>query len=188
MERLDRYNAIRARVKKLGEHGQIASNLIYLLERHINMALLASQRIAEDDAALSIPRATAGPDPFAFFSLYADIHFYLVAVDNVRKVLDRLNTHINKTLNKTLKDVLKPYHHFLKCAKSVRDHHEHSDQRVGALGAKGTRDRDMAYQGLDGWNYQVLGESIKVGPPAAQVLINLYADVEKDLKKLYPSS
>ena len=186
MERLDRYVAIRVRAKKHGEQGQIASNLVYLLERYINMALLALQRIMEDNAALDIPRATPGPDPFAFFSLFADIHFYLVAVDNVRKVLERLSTHLDKTLRKTLNDVLKPYRHFLNCAQSIRDHLEHSDERVGARGKKGKRDLDMTYQGLDGWKYQVLGESIKVGPPAARVLIRLYSDLEKALKELYP--
>ena len=97
MERLSRYGKFLVKEKDKETY-----RLIELVEANTNMALLQTQRIAEDNMAFHIPRDTPGPDPIAIFNLFADVHFFLISVDNTRKSIDKLNLHLSHTLKQVI--------------------------------------------------------------------------------------
>ncbi len=103
MEKLDSYQKYLFRVE-----GRGLSRLIENIAISVNMALLQSQRILEDNASLELPRVNPGPDQVLFLILFADIHFYLVSVDNIRKSIDRLD----KALEGRLTDLKNSYREF----------------------------------------------------------------------------
>jgi hypothetical protein len=144
--------------------------LIELVEMHINMALIQNERIAEDRAEINSP-SYRPENRAAFVALFADIHFFLVAADDIRKCVDRLNPR----LNGELKTVMKKYRFFFDAVQEMRDHHEHVDERL---------DGDELYSGKDlvDWTYGMCGSSVKVGPPARQLLLRFYDDAERALE------
>ena len=167
MERLARYSKF-----QLTEKRKDVCRLIELVEINFNMALLQAQRIAEDKEATDFPRATPGLDSVAIFNLFADIHFFLVSADNVRKALDKLNRRFDGALN----HVLKKYKFFFEPVRAIRGYHEHLEQRI-------TGQPFYAGKALkEDWTYEMCGASLKVGPATARLLIRMYRAVEEALK------
>jgi hypothetical protein len=170
MEKLDSYQKYLFRVEE-----RELSRLIENIETSVNMALLQSQRILEDNASFELPRVNPGPDQVLFLMLFADIHFYLVSVDNIRKSIDRLD----KALKGRLADLKNSYREFFDSANRVRRHQEHLDERIQA----GKYHGKALY---DNWMYEVCGDSVIIGPPAARNLIDLYRIIDERLESIFP--
>lgn len=142
--------------------------LIQMVEININTALLQCQRISEDYTFLSRqPAANRG----AFLTLFADIHFFVVATDDIRKCLETLRAR----LGGDLKQISKQYRTFFKAVTDMRDHHEHLDEKIDAS--------DLYYGKalLDDWTFEMCGFSLKVGPAVEERLLSLYEAIDKAL-------
>jgi len=183
MELLDSYLKFRVRAKALGEQGLIAARLIDQLQDNFNITFLTAQRVVEDEAAIHLPRVTPGVDGFTQLKLFADVHFYLVAIANIWKAFTALDGHLNQWLQKSLKKDTHPYRHFFECADRMRDHFEHLSERVGS-----SKDKPVfTYRGLDNnWNFKMCGETVMVGPPAVRDLARMYRKLETALEKIFP--
>ena len=151
------------------------SRLIENIEININMALLQSERILEDNASIDLPRVTPGPDQVLFLKLFSDIHFYLVSVDNARKSIDRLN----EVLNGNLDEIKSTYEEFFNSTNAARRCQEHLDQRIES----GEYFGKSLY---DNWVYEICGNSVIIGPPAAKKLIELYRSIDTILEPVFP--
>jgi len=183
VELLDSYIKFRVRAKALGEKGLIAARLIDQLQDNFNITFLVAQRVVEDEAATHLPRVTPGVDRFTQLKLFADVHFYLVATANIWKAFTALDGHLDQWLKKSLRKDVRPYRHFFECADRMRDHFEHLSERVGSLKDKPV----FTDRGLDdNWNFEMCGETVKVGPPAVRDLARMYRKLETTLEKIFP--
>lgn len=170
MEKLNTYKKYLARIEDRN-----LSRLIKNIEISLNMALLQSERIVEDNTAIDLPRVSPGPDPVLFLKLFADIHFLLVSIDNIRKSFDRLN----KALFGKLEEIKKEYKTFFEKANAVRCCQEHLDERINS----------GKYYGKslhDDWSYEICGDTVIIGPPAAKKLVELYRTLDIMLENIFP--
>ena len=170
MEKLNRYQKYTFRV----ENRKI-SRLIDNIEIGVNMALIQSERIVADKAAIELPKVSPGSDTFLFLKMFADIHFYLVSVANIKKAIDKLDGIIGNKLV----DINEDYGDFFKSAKAVRNCQEHLDERI----------ESEKYYGkslYDDWLYEICGKTVVIGPPADKILKKLYRELDLKLEFLYP--
>ncbi|MFH1672302.1 MAG: hypothetical protein ABIF87_02585, partial [Pseudomonadota bacterium] len=138
MEKLNSYQKYASRIEN-----RIISRLIENIEVGVNMALIQSERILADNAAIEMPRVSPAPDAFLYLKLFADIHFYLVSVANIRKSIGKLD----KALGNKLDDINKDYGDFFDAAKAVRNSQEHLDERIesGKYYGKSLNEEDWVY-------------------------------------------
>ncbi len=170
MEKLTKYQKYIFRIDDRNLSRQIEN-----IEININMALLQSERILEDNASIDLPRVSPGPDQALFLKLFSDIHFYLVSVDNIRKSIDRLD----KTLDGKLEEIKSYYEDFFNSANAVRRCQEHLDQRIES----GEYFGKALY---DNWVYEICGNSVVIGPLAARKLIELYRSLDVIIESIFP--
>ena len=148
------------------------------------MALLQAHRIAADKAMAELPSYAQGPN-ISFYDLWADIHFFLISVGNVKKLLEEPDKHFDNDFKNVLKAMTDKYRSFLKDAYTIRGTYEHlhSCLRLG---------KENIYSGKmldDNWNFEICGKQVNVEPSAAiRTLIELYGDLEKALDRVYPPS
>jgi hypothetical protein len=145
------------------------ARLIEAVQMNINTALIQCGRIAEGQQFIrSQPRA----DRVAFLTLFADIHFFVIVADDIRKCLDKLRLRLNGA---HLKPITKKYKYFFDAVKEMRNHHEHLDERI--------HDENLYYgKGLeDDWTFEMCGSSLKVGPAAEPTLFGLHEAIYKAL-------
>jgi hypothetical protein len=155
-----------------------ASSRLFFLKRAVDEVFLQIERIQFD-------RAQAGTKILK--TLFADIHFFLVAVTNVMECLKSLKSIIksDQELNKIYKKYLKPFEHL----NTFRDHIEHiTDGRIDGFGKKSIPLKNPGMLGnLWGDKYDFGGETFNISE-SFSMLEEFYRELKEwnDKNKFYP--